>query len=50
MRRDLIDPRPMASGEAMCAPDFVLEDEAMAGEWEAELELDRRKRKEEMRR
>jgi len=40
----------MTAGEAMCAPDFVLEEEAMAGEWEAELELDRRKRNEEMRR
>lgn len=35
MRRDLIDSRPMTAGEAMCAPDFVLADEAMAGEWEA---------------
>lgn len=50
MRRDPIDPRPMTAGEAMVAPDFVLEDEAMNGDMEAEIELDRRQRKEEMRR
>lgn len=50
MRRDQIDPRPMTAGEAMVAPDFVLEDEAMNGDMEAEFELDRRQRKEEMRR